>query len=63
MHRLDRDTAGVILFSVEEKTRGAYHQMFPEGRVDKEYDAIAYLHGEMGGATWEVSNRLSAATP
>lgn len=63
MHRLDRDTAGVILFSVERKTRAAYHQMFPEGRVEKEYEAVAYLLGQTDGGPWEISNRLRAASP
>ncbi len=63
MHRLDRDTAGVILFSVEGKTRGAYHQMFPEGRVEKEYQAVAYRHGESDDGPWEVANRLATSTP
>ncbi|WP_114564052.1 pseudouridine synthase [Ephemeroptericola cinctiostellae] len=41
IHRLDRDTAGVILFSKNSATRGAYQQLFAERAVHKTYHAIA----------------------
>ncbi|QHS11490.1 pseudouridine synthase [Sinimarinibacterium sp. NLF-5-8] len=41
LHRLDRDTAGVVLFSVAPATRAAYQALFAQRRIDKVYRAIA----------------------
>ena len=41
LHRLDRDTAGVMLFSIEPATRGAYHSLFRDRLVTKHYEALA----------------------
>lgn len=41
IHRLDRETAGVVLFSKKVESRGAYQQMFAERNVQKTYHAIA----------------------
>ena len=40
-HRLDRLTAGVLLFTVRPEVRGAYQTMFARGEVDKTYLARA----------------------
>ncbi|MEO5834906.1 MAG: pseudouridine synthase [Nakamurella sp.] len=40
-HRLDRVTAGVLMFTVDPAVRGAYQTMFAAGTVTKEYQAIA----------------------
>ncbi|UVH58183.1 pseudouridine synthase [Variovorax paradoxus] len=40
MHRIDRSTSGLVLFSVRHATRGAYQVMFPERRIAKHYEAI-----------------------
>lgn len=41
IHRLDRETAGVVLISKKPETRGAYQQMFASRQVQKTYHAIA----------------------
>ncbi|MFC0349053.1 pseudouridine synthase [Undibacterium danionis] len=41
LHRLDRETAGVILFSKQCKSRGAYQQLFQQRHIDKIYHAVA----------------------
>ena len=41
LHRLDRDTAGLVLFGVNPKERGAYQQMFHDRKIEKTYEAIA----------------------
>ncbi|MCE4553700.1 pseudouridine synthase [Roseateles cellulosilyticus] len=41
IHRLDRETAGLVVFSVRPQDRDAYHRLFRERAVDKVYDAIA----------------------
>ena len=41
MHRLDRETAGVILYGCNADLRGAYQYLFEERQVTKTYEAIA----------------------
>ncbi len=41
MHRLDRDTAGVVLFSIQPASRRAYHSVFKDRLAVKTYEAIA----------------------
>ncbi len=41
VHRLDRDTAGVLVFCLDPDARGAYQTLFQERAVRKEYEAIA----------------------
>jgi tRNA pseudouridine32 synthase / 23S rRNA pseudouridine746 synthase len=41
IHRLDRETAGLVLFSLNPKTRGHYTALFRERRVRKVYEALA----------------------
>jgi len=41
IHRLDRETAGVVVFSCNPATRGAYQALFRQRAVHKEYEALA----------------------
>lgn len=41
IHRIDRETAGLVVFSVRPQDRGAYQALFRERSVDKVYEAIA----------------------
>lgn len=41
LHRIDRDTAGLVLFSVQQRTRGLYQAMFRERCIAKQYEAVA----------------------
>lgn len=41
IHRIDKDTAGLVLFSTQPATRDAYQRLFRERRVSKTYHAIA----------------------
>ena len=47
IHRLDRETAGVVLISKKPETRGVYQQMFAERKVHKIYEAIAPYRPEL----------------
>ncbi|WP_309080786.1 pseudouridine synthase [Zhihengliuella sp.] len=49
IHRLDRATAGVILFSVRAETRGAYQTMFERRTVRKEYECVSALPAGVRG--------------
>jgi tRNA pseudouridine32 synthase/23S rRNA pseudouridine746 synthase len=46
-HRLDRPTAGVLMFTTEQRWRGPYQRVFAEGRAHKEYLAVAPVRGEL----------------
>ena len=41
LHRLDRGTAGLVLFSANPGSRDAYQALFRERRIDKYYEAVA----------------------
>lgn len=41
IHRLDRETAGVVIFSHNPDSRGAYQSMFQKRVVRKTYEALA----------------------
>ncbi len=41
IHRLDRETAGVVIFSHNPDTRGKYQSMFQKRVVNKVYEALA----------------------
>lgn len=42
LHRIDRETAGVVLFSLNPATRGAYASLFSQRKVKKIYEALAH---------------------
>ncbi|MCD2512008.1 pseudouridine synthase [Comamonas endophytica] len=41
IHRIDRETAGLVLFSVQRPTRGLYQGLFRDRAVQKRYEAVA----------------------
>lgn len=41
LHRIDRGTAGLVLFSARPTTRAAYQALFREQRMRKRYEALA----------------------
>ena len=41
LHRIDRHTAGLVLFSAQRATRAAYQTLFRDRKIDKCYEAIA----------------------
>ena len=47
VHRLDRETAGLTLFSVQPATRDAYQRLFRDRDVEKVYEAIAPWRDEV----------------
>lgn len=47
IHRLDRETAGVVLFCKQPASRGLYQQMFAERQVRKTYHAIAPFRADL----------------
>lgn len=47
VHRIDRETAGLVLFSIDPATRGAYQRLFAERTTSKEYECIARWRGDL----------------
>jgi tRNA pseudouridine32 synthase/23S rRNA pseudouridine746 synthase len=41
LHRIDRETAGLVLFSANPGSRARYQALFRERRIDKRYEALA----------------------
>lgn len=41
LHRLDRSTAGLVLFSVNPANRARYHELFRSRAIEKHYEALA----------------------
>ena len=41
MHRIDRETAGIVLFTKQPFARGAYQSLFSQREVVKRYEAVA----------------------
>jgi tRNA pseudouridine32 synthase/23S rRNA pseudouridine746 synthase len=46
-HRLDRLTAGLVLFTVRPEERGTYQTLFRDRRITKEYEAVATYDPEV----------------
>ncbi|GGC90235.1 pseudouridylate synthase [Tersicoccus solisilvae] len=47
VHRLDRMTAGVVLFAKDPATRGRYQVLFERRQVRKEYEALAGVRDDL----------------
>ena len=62
MHRIDRDTAGLMLFSVQPHTRDAYQKLFRERRIEKTYEAIAPWNRELALPLIYRSRLVESAT-
>lgn len=60
LHRIDRATAGLVLFSVNPNSRQHYHRLFEAHQVNKTYQAIASTSNcpPMKNQQWEIKNRL-----
>ncbi|MBS1698864.1 MAG: pseudouridine synthase [Actinobacteria bacterium] len=64
IHRLDRATAGLLMFSVRPVTRGAYQLLFENRQVEKVYEAVSPLPADwdpaapsLGGAPFPLVHR------
>ena len=67
LHRIDRVTEGLVMFSVNPETCHLYHQLFATRQVSKTYQAIAKIDAGCDepviGQQWEVINRLQPTEP
>lgn len=63
LHRIDRETSGLVLFSLNRETRGRYASLFADGRIEKTYEAVVKLDQRPAASAWSVENRLVKAEP
>ncbi len=67
IHRIDRWTAGIVMFSTNTKVRSKYQQMFTHGLVTKLYHGVARIPASLDTAQlpreWLVENRLVKGNP
>ena len=63
INRIDRETAGLVLFSMNKKNRGRYQELFMNGKVEKTYEAVAYYDPVQRLSSWIVENRLVTGDP
>jgi tRNA pseudouridine32 synthase/23S rRNA pseudouridine746 synthase len=63
LHRLDRETAGIVIFSVNPNTRGRYHELFMHGKAEKTYHALAEVNQPPPENQWTVENRIVRGEP
>jgi tRNA pseudouridine32 synthase/23S rRNA pseudouridine746 synthase len=63
LHRIDRETAGLVLFSVNRRNRGLYGRLFLNGQVEKSYGAIAECRPQQEPAAWDVADRIERGEP
>ncbi|CAH0184202.1 Ribosomal large subunit pseudouridine synthase A [Microbacterium oxydans] len=57
IHRLDRATAGLLMFSTRPATRGAYQLLFENRQVQKVYEAVSALPEGWDAAAPAVGGR------
>jgi tRNA pseudouridine32 synthase/23S rRNA pseudouridine746 synthase len=58
IHRIDRDTAGIVLFSLSPATRNAYARLFRDHVVRKTYHAIARWNPDL---PWPIQRHTRIA--
>jgi tRNA pseudouridine32 synthase/23S rRNA pseudouridine746 synthase len=60
VHRIDKATAGLVLFSVKPDSRQHYHNLFEAHKVSKTYQAVACTNTNPPAINqqWEIKNRL-----
>jgi len=63
INRIDRMTAGVVLFSVNPSTRGAFQTLFMEQRVRKVYEAVTFWPGGIKELPDFIENRIVRGEP
>ncbi|HEX4997900.1 MAG TPA: pseudouridine synthase [Terriglobia bacterium] len=62
-HRLDRETAGLVLFTLHRNARSRYQALFQTRAIEREYLAVAEISEMPDERQWVVRNRLGPGTP
>jgi tRNA pseudouridine32 synthase / 23S rRNA pseudouridine746 synthase len=63
MHRLDRETGGILLLTIHQEARAHYHRLFADGLIEREYLAVAHIDHYPSQNRWHVENRIEPGEP
>lgn len=63
INRIDRETAGLVLFSMNRATRGRYQVLFMQGAVKKTYEAVTHAPFAPPNQSWTMENRIIKGDP
>lgn len=63
VHRLDRDTAGLVAFAKTPEALATLGRAFDDRAVEKTYEALARVPEGTGPQCWSVANRLHPGEP
>lgn len=63
VHRLDRQTAGLVLLARNPEERGLYGGLFARHEILRRYHALARIGGEMRERRWHVKSRIEPGEP
>lgn len=64
LHRLDRVTAGLVMFSVNPNSRHLYHHLFEARKIHKTYQAVAHTDSHnLVGQQWIIKNCIVKGEP
>ncbi|MEW5758367.1 MAG: RNA pseudouridine synthase [Candidatus Omnitrophota bacterium] len=56
VHRLDRDTSGIIIYAKDKATQAAIMRLFLERKIKKTY--IAFVHGRLKKMSGLIDNKI-----
>jgi tRNA pseudouridine32 synthase/23S rRNA pseudouridine746 synthase len=62
MHRIDRETAGLVLFTIQPQTRNLYQSLFRQRSVQKYYEAIAPWRADLALPQTRCSRLVESAS-
>ncbi len=63
IHRLDRETAGLLLFTIKPDSRARHHHLFAERLIEREYVAVAHVDAPLSTTHWHIENRIGQGEP
>lgn len=63
IHRIDRETEGLVMFSINKATRGIYHELFTSGQIRKVYEAVTTLPDDLNRREWLFKSRIVRGEP
>jgi len=63
LHRIDRETAGIVLFSTNKSSRGRYGTLFMNGQVKKTYLALSACSSSQKTVSCKIENRIERGDP
>ena len=62
MHRIDRETAGLVVFTIQPHTRHAYQSLLRDHQIEKVYEAIAPWRPDLSWPQQRLSRLQESST-